>query len=255
MRLTLFAGVVFPLPGSAGHPAVPAQSIRSRLNALIFCCGVAAAFWLSASRVDAQDVNASPPTQVVVGLSVPLAFNDHPTCCDTPYGALDATFGVWGEIVKSPSPRVAFHTGVEFPKPYSANVTHESSAGFISTLRHRDIVAYELIGIHSHSPARVKPVGLVGVGVVFSHTVDHRQNQLCCTGIPYGPVMVSSRFQMDPSILGGLDLSVRLNAKIEMIIRAAGRITFRRDNLSIDDGTFRRFALVPGVGLSFHANP
>ena len=229
--------------------AAPAWGSLTNVQAWSLCCVGVVVFVLSASTVDAQEAKANPPDQVSVGMSLPLAFNDHPTCCDTPYRALDLTVGVWGEFVKSPSPSVAFHTGVEFPKPYSANVKVESSAGFVSTLRHRDIVAYELMGFHSRSRSRVQPIGLVGFGIVFSHTVDHRQDELCCTGPPLGPVMVSSRSQIDAAVLGGLDISVRLNARAEMVIRTQGRITLR----SIDTNVFRWFSLVPGVALSFHS--
>jgi hypothetical protein len=212
------------------------------------------AFCVCAVGSEAQEPNSKPGPQVSFGMSVPLDFNSHETCCSYER-SIDTTVGGWGEMVAFASPLVAFHTGIDFPKPYSAHIEHASSAGFVATLRHRDTVVYELIGFHSHSSSRVQPLGLVGFGVVFNHTTTDYQEELCCTGPPLGPVKVLSGTQIDPSFLGGLDVSVRVSPKVAMLFRMQGRITLRRDAYAyaIDNNTFGWFSLVPSVGLQIHS--
>jgi hypothetical protein len=179
------------LSTTSGHADRDARLLNVTLISMV-------AFCVCAVGSEAQESNSKPGPQVSLGVSVPVNFNYHETCCDVHNSGIDTTVGVWGEMVAFASPLVAFHTGIDFPKPYSAHVRHASSAGFVSTLRHRDTVVYELIGFHSRSSSAVQPVGLVGFGVVFNHTTDNRQDELCCTGPPLGPVKVSSRTQIDP---------------------------------------------------------
>jgi hypothetical protein len=175
-------------------------------------------------------------------MTLPVAF-DHAlnTGQDQSDSGTRTTVGAWGQVVAFKSPLIAFHTGVEFPRFYVTNDTHVGTAGFASTLSHRDVTLYELIGFHSHSRSIVQTAGVIGFGIVFSQTNDRSTNRVY--GDPQnGQITTLSRSQICPSFIGGVDIPVRLSNKVALVIQARGHVTLRRRLFAIDDIIYGRFA-------------
>jgi hypothetical protein len=109
------------------------------------------------------------------------------------------------------------------------------------------------LGHHPHSRSIVQTAGVIGVGIVFSQTNDHRTNRVY--GDPRnGQITTLSRSQICPSFIGGVDTPVRLSNKVALVIQTRAQVTLRRQLFAIDDVIYGRFALIPGIALQIHSN-
>ena len=104
---------------------------------------IGAAFVLCAAIASAQNAATVRPTsQASVGMVLPVIF-DHghhiESGQDNDDGGTRKTIGAWLDVVAFKSPRLAFHTGFQFPRAYLTHETHAGSGGFVSALSHRDV--------------------------------------------------------------------------------------------------------------------
>lgn len=88
-----------------------------------------------------------PHPQASIGFLVPVYFNPtFNTGQDESDSGLRSAVGIWGDFIAFASPRVAFHTGLEFPTSTTMNETHHGSAGSASVLNARQVAVYEWSG-------------------------------------------------------------------------------------------------------------
>jgi hypothetical protein len=155
--------------------------------------------------------------------------------------------GIWGEAAFFSSPRISFHTGIDVPmSSYDTHWRHVGTAGFDAHINHYDTVVSELVGFRPRGAGRIKVVTLVGFGLVFARSVQSTTYpQLSSSGRePTRAVQTDS----DPSLVGGVNISVGLSRRVSIITRVRARVTSRNQDTA--DDHFGWFSLTPSAGIT-----
>lgn len=212
---------------------------------------VAGTVFVAAATVLAQTPGTKPGAQSSFGLIVPVYFNPQlSTGQDRSDSGRRTAVGGWGEVGAFASPRVAFHTGFEFPAATSMTVRHAGSAGFESAVSRREVIVYEMIGFHSRGASNARPTGLIGFGLAMSQINQHITE---FRPIPPNRITTTGTTLFVPSITGGIEVPVHLSNKLALVAELRGRVALRKGlGLPLDE-MFGRFSLTPGIGLQFQS--
>jgi hypothetical protein len=134
------------------------------------------------------------------------------------------------------------------PATFTLETRHVGSAGYVSTVEHRDIVVAPLLGLHSRSAERVRPVGVLGVGLVFARSSTTFRRTLFGGGLGE-PTRPNQRNKQLPAVVGGLDVEIGLTPRVNVVMGIHGRKTWRR--ITMSDEVIGSFTLAAGAGIQF----
>jgi hypothetical protein len=210
------------------------------------------AIYFSSTTALAQPPLTKPDPQASIGFLVPVYLNPtFNTGQDESDSGLRSAVGIWGDFIVFASPRVAFHTGLEFPTSTTVNVTHHGTAGFTSVLHSRQVALYEMVGFHSATASKVQASGLVGFGLVISQFTRHSTNLRA--GLPNGPTSTHKFTRFAPSIMGGVEVPISITDRIALVAQIRGRVVLRK---AFGLGhpyheTFGWLTFTPGIGVQF----
>jgi hypothetical protein len=216
---------MFGTPGSIGLLIVTLVSIFMCADAL------------------AQEPSTTPPSpRAAIGIAMAATRNGHPEIT----GGSGVAPGLWGQASFLLSDTVSMYGAVEVPASFALETRHVGSAGYFSTVNHRDITVAPLVGLHSSG--RVRTVGLFGAGVLFARTSTTFSRPAFGggAGATYSIVL---RNKVLPVVVVGLDVEVRLGDRVNLIARIHGRKTWRRVTRS--DEVIGSFSVSPGIGIQF----
>jgi hypothetical protein len=183
------------------------------------------------------------------GFALPMDFGNEriePVGGDELTGGFIAS-GIWGEGAFFPSARISLHTGIDVPvSSYDTHWHHVGTAGFDAQIKHYDTVLSQLVGFRPRSTRRTEVIAVVGFGLVFARSVQSTTYpQFSTSGrAPTRAVQTN----VDPSFLGGLNISAQVNPRIGIIGRVRARATVRREDAP--DGHFGWFGITPSVGIT-----
>jgi hypothetical protein len=183
---------------------------------------------------------------------VPVYFNpEFNTGQDKSDSGLRSAVGIWGDFIVFASPRVAFHTGIEFPTSTTVNATHYGTAGFTSVLNSRQVALYEMVGFHPAAASKIQATGLVGFGLLMAQFTQQTTEQR--GGLPPRPTSTRKYTRFAPSIMGGVDVPIRVTDRIALVAQMRGRVVLRKGfGLGHPLGeTFGWFSFTPGFGVQF----
>jgi len=193
----------------------------------------------------AQTPSTSEGPAAAGGVAIPIAFS--PSTSEILSGKTSTSLAAWGEAMFPASPHVSVHVSVEIPSPFSMQVRHLGSAGFLRDIRQRDIVVAPMIGLHARAPASARAVGVVGIGIVFARTTSTDR----FTGGIGGP---SAPFTSDtdkvlPALVGGLEMPFRVGPRASVITRIHGRYVWRNNRFG--DEYIGGWTITPSLGIQF----
>jgi hypothetical protein len=210
----------------------------------------AAICFSSATALAQTPLTKSP--QASIGILVPVYFNpEFNTGQDESDSGLRSAVGIWGDFVAFASPRVAFHTGIEFPTPTTVNATHHGTAGQTSVLHSRQVALYEMVGFHLTTGSKVQATALVGFGFLISQFTHHATPLRA--GFPAGPTSTHKYTRFAPSIMGGVEVPITITDGVALVAQMRGRVVLRKGfGLGHPLGeTFGWFSFTPGIGVQF----
>lgn len=213
----------------------------SWLRALWFI--VLALVSLRAHIVAAQSGPAPSPS-VSVGFAVPMDVNTERV------GEVTGDFlapAIWGAGTFVPSSLISLHTEFDLPMSYHTSWVHQGSAGFNADIKHQDMVLSQLVGFRPR--ARTQADVLIGFGLVFARNVQ----TTTYTGAfitNKGPVQTVTT-DVDPAIVGGINVAIDLGRRASLVTRIRARATFRNKETQTPDWLFGRFNVTPSVGVQF----
>jgi hypothetical protein len=167
-----------------------------------------------------------------------------------PVGGDELTTGflsqaAWAEGTFFPSARISLHTALDLPVwTYDTHWHHVGTAGFDAHIKRYDTVVSEAIGFRTRSAGRTQVITVVGFGLVFARTVyQSTYPQFSTSGrAPRRTVETN----LNPSVLGGINLSVVVSRRVGIVARILARATHRSDRTP----HFGWFNLTPAVGIS-----
>jgi hypothetical protein len=195
-------------------------------------------------------INTHP--RASTGFLVPVYFNPKfNTGQDESDSGLRSGVGIWGDFIAFASPRVAFHTGLEFPTATTMNETHHGSAGLVSVLHSRQVVVYEMVGVHSTNASKTQATGLVGFGLVMAQFTEQRTEQR--GGLIPNRTSTLNYTHFVPSIMGGVEVPIRVSDRVALVAQLRGRVVLRKGfGLGYRLGEmFGWFSFTPGIGVQF----
>lgn len=209
------------------------------------CAMLAGLLWLCGDRA----ALAQPPTPdssvVAGGAAFPITIN--PSTREILSGRVSTSLAAWGEAVVPAGPHLSVHVAAEIPSSFSMQVRHQGSAGFLRDIQQRDIVLAPMIGVHARGPLGVRPVGVVGIGIVFART--RSTNQFTGgVGAPSAPFTSDSN-KVLPALVGGLELPFMVSTHASLITRIHGRYVWR--NNQFGDEYIGALTIIPSVGIQF----
>jgi hypothetical protein len=200
--------------------------------------------WLCGDRA----ALAQPPTPdspvVAGGAGFPIAINS--STHEILSGRTSTSLAAWGEAVFPTSAHLSVHISAEIPSSFSMQVRHLGSAGFLRDIRHRDIVVAPMIGLRARGSLGVRPVGVVGLGVVFARTRSTDQ--------PTGRIPPPAPFTFDtnkvlPALVGGLELPFMVSAHASLLTRIHARYVWRNNQFA--NVYIGALTITPSVGVQF----
>ena len=193
---------------------------------------------------------SKPKSEFSFGVIVPIAINPANGYASSQRprsgGHPGVAVGLWGEAAFFTSPRIALHTGIDLPRSYEEHYVHEGSAGFEASSRRRDVVAYELVGIHPDS-GRAKPTWIVGGGVALSMNNTAVTHVNPVTGAPTQQESFQTT-RPDLTIIGGLDFPIGTARETKLVVRFRVKATIRRQDESPYATDLGWFGVSPGLG-------
>jgi hypothetical protein len=229
---------------------------RERRHGFLVVVMIAAGTWFFAATAGAQTQLAQPQPRASIGFLVPVYFNpEFNTGQDESDSGRRSAVGMWGEFIAFASSRVAFHTGVEFPTSTTVNATHHGTAGFTSVLSSRQVAVYEMVGFHSAGASTMQATGLVGFGLVMAQFTDQHTDSR--PGLPSSPTSTFKYTQYVPSIMGGIEVPIRISESVALVGQLRGRVLLRK-GLGLGPPTgemFGWFSFTPGIGIQFRSRP
>jgi hypothetical protein len=203
--------------------------------------------YLSVSA-DPAALAQQPPSDgpvVAGGAAIPIAIS--PSTREIQSGRVSTSLAAWGEAVFPAGAHLSVHISAEIPSSFSMQVRHQGSAGFLRDIRQRDIVVAPMIGLHARGPLGVRPVGVVGIGIVFART--RSTNQFTGGVGPPSAPFTSDTNKVLPALVGGLELPFMVSAHASLITRIHGRYVWR--NNQFGDEYIGALTITPSVGIQF----
>jgi len=213
-------------------------------RALIFvpCLSV-----LIGGRVLAQDAGTmAREPRLAVGFAQTATFSRHAELVSGEVGVASA---LWGEVSFGLSKSLRMHLAAELPGSIELSTNHLGSAGFFASYRHRDISISTLVGFPSGAHRRVRAIGLLGGGIVFTRTVIASTRTGFFLGPP-PPTFTSLKTPVFPALVGGAELEVIFSDRIQLIGKMHGRYTWRVGQ-NYYTNVVGRVTISPGIGLQF----
>ncbi|HEV8348460.1 MAG TPA: hypothetical protein VGQ16_17915 [Vicinamibacterales bacterium] len=195
-------------------------------------------------RALAQGATTSTTPGVAIGAAISVTTNNGPEIT----GGSGVAPAVWGRVSVPLSPRISLNGLVEVPALFTLHTRHIGSAGYIATVEHRDIVVAPLVGFHSRSAKRVRPVGLIGLGPVFARTSTEFRRFVFGGGFA-DPGEPFQRNKVLAAFIAGLDVEIGLGRHSSLVVGVNGRKTWRR--ITRSDEVIGSFTLSPRVGIQF----
>lgn len=198
-----------------------------------------------------QNVAASGQTREVTltaGFAAP--FDHHHIGDETASSPNIIRPAVWAELaIPLNSPRLTFHTGIEFPViPFNMVFIHQGSRGYRDDIQHREFVLSQLFGVR-FGAERTHAILFAGPAIV----VDRRVDNLTIPGGflrdgTRGPT--ERRKEIDTNahvaIAGGLDVPIAIKGRIAITPRVRLRTAF-----AAGYRPYSKFAVSTGVGVRY----
>jgi hypothetical protein len=151
----------------------------------------------------------------------------------SPAGGDELTTGVmspafWAEGAFFPSGRVSLHTAIDLPvSAYDTHWRHVGTAGFDAHIKRYDTVVSQAIGFRTRSTDRTQVITVVGFGLVFTRTVNESTYPQFSTSGRAPTRTVETN--LNPSVVGGVNLSVAVSRRVGLMARIRARATHRSD--------------------------
>ena len=156
---------------------------------------------------------------------------------------------VWAEGTVFPSARISLHTAIDLPVwSYDTHWHHVGTAGFNAHIKHYDTVVSEVVGFRPRNAGRMQLVAVVGFGLVFARSVQSTTYPLLSTSGTTATRTVHTG--VNPSLVGGLNLSAAVSPRVGIMARLRTRATHRTDDSP--DEHFGWFNFTPSFGITIY---
>ena len=202
--------------------------------------------WIATSdEVAAQQLRTPAESEVSIGLTVPVSWNND---VEIVTGKVTAVAALWGDVSVTAAQRVRLDVAIELPASSGVQARHPGSAGYVVTYRHRDIPIMTLVGLRMRSTGRVRPVAMIGGGPMLWRTSTTFQR----TGFGRtDPPFTSQNNDVSLALAGGLDVQVAFGTRFGIVTRTLARYVWNSNATDADPfkGSFGPFSLSPGVAL------